>query len=79
MSYPHIDPKTYLRLQAQDTARPLECFGPPRIFAVGSLGAVICDVLRGMPVSVIKGIVATLRKNRFTKSDSVVSASINQS
>ena len=79
MSYPHIDPKTYLRLQAQDTERPLECFGPPRIFAVGSRGAVIADVLRSMPVSAIKGIVAALHKKSFTKSDSVVSASINQS
>ena len=79
MSYPHIDPKTYLRIQAQDTARRLACFGPPRIFAVGSRGAAICDVLRGMPVSAIKGIVATLRNNRFAKSDSMVSASINQS
>ena len=51
MSYPHIDPKTYLRLQEHDFAKSPDHFSQPRIFAVGSRPAVICNTLGNIVAS----------------------------
>lgn len=46
MSYPHIDPNTYLRLQEQEFGKSPVRYGPARFFAVGSRASVFFDKLR---------------------------------
>ena len=73
MSYPHIDPKTYLSILEHDIGRSPINSGRFRIFAVGSRAGVFCDMLRGIPASAINSVGAALRKIRVKKGSVVVS------
>jgi len=62
MSYPHIDPKTYLRIQDHAVGKTSHRYGQPRIFAAGSRCAAICSALRGFVGAGLKNIRTAARK-----------------